>query len=107
MPMMQAIRSLSALDEKTLRRSTNREDQTSNEGPKPFFIMDWLEELAGGQDMEKIARLLKTPTKQMQPQHIDGRDDGADVHLPADPTTPKSSNRKKVSALSNSTSCPS
>lgn len=129
--MMQAIRSLSALDEKTLRRSSDRNDASatkdSTEGPKPFFIMDWLEELAGGQDMEKIAKLLKTPTKQKSslpmhphhyhhhhPQHIDGRDDGVDPyhhqhhqhHLSADPTTPKSSNRKKPPVLATSTSCP-
>lgn len=108
--MMQAIRSLSALDEKPLRHSTNRDGDDRNEGPKPFFIMDWLEELAGGQDMEKIARLLKTPTKQkpqqMQTQHIDGRDDGADRHRPPDPATPKSSNRKKATVLANSVSCP-
>lgn len=36
----------------------------SSSAPKPFFIMDWLEELIVDQDVEKIAEMLQTPNKQ-------------------------------------------
>ena len=55
--------------------------------PKPFFIMDWFEDLMMNQDVEKIAELLHTPPKSKSSPQLYPCDDP--------PTTPKSSNRRR------------
>lgn len=98
-----------------------RRDSESKMIAKPFFIMDWLEEMAADQDAETLARLLQTPQKAKYFNHHsrhssqgseDYRDDCDVPSSPAGfleynpqtsnscPSTPKSSNRAKVAPLS-------
>jgi hypothetical protein len=53
---------------------------------KPFFVMDWLEEMISDQDVEKISEMLQTPQK--KPKQL----------------TPKSSNRIRKKSFESSSS---
>jgi tetratricopeptide (TPR) repeat protein len=53
---------------------------------KPFFVMDWLEEMISDQDVEKISEMLQTPQK--KPKQL----------------TPKSSNRNRKKSIESSSS---
>ena len=70
----------------------------SSSAPKPFFLMDWLEDLVQDQDVEKIAEMLQTPNRKKTtprwntpPRSVSHSSFEKESVTPG---TPKSSNRK-------------
>jgi tetratricopeptide (TPR) repeat protein len=81
---------------------TSTSDGRKNEPmpPQPFFMMDWFEDLLQDHDTEKLAALLKTPSKQWRPSRSDRlrAESKTDAEQGDDATycpTPKSSNCHK------------
>ena len=82
----------------------------TKEPPKPFFLMDWLEEWTQDYDMHQLAALLKSPPKtdSREEDNITSTSSSSGGEDPVEPPqTPKSSNRRCHKALSGWASCPS
>ena len=112
MTFLQSKRSIKAISTPQERQQPNSPSiQPEGKGPpKPFFLMDWLEEWTQDYDMHQLAALLKSPPKSDSREEdnvtsTSSSSGGEDAIEP--PQTPKSSNRRCHKTLSGWASCPS